>query len=338
MSTPKELCLLSLDGGGVRGRSTLMILKRIMEAINPEDPPNPCDYFHMICGTSTGGLIALMLGRLRMTVDQCIEAYDEMSPDVFTKIHHRVNLMNGESQGRFDHEALEKHVKELVSDRFFNANELLKDKLSMGACKTFVCVTSQRTGRPVILSSYYNDRRGTDMLNITKIWEAARATSAATTFFDPITIGDETFIDGATGANNPVRYMMAEARDVFNNGKTLSEDDFRCIVSIGTGIPSLTAFGPGLKDVAKGLKAIATDTEEEADSFRKDYTSLFGYPNPRAFRFNVIRGLETVGLEEVSKWGEIKSATRLYVQMEEVHTQITECARNLKERECMLFG
>jgi predicted acylesterase/phospholipase RssA len=57
------------------------------------------------------------------------------------------------------------------------------------------------------------------MLNITKIWEAARATSAATTFFKPITIGDETFIDGATGANNPVRYMLAEARDVFNNGK-----------------------------------------------------------------------------------------------------------------------
>lgn len=136
MSSPKELCLLSLDGGGVRGLSTLMILKRIMEAINPEDPPNPCDYFHMICGTSTGGLIALMLGRLRMTVDQCIEAYNEMSPEVFTKIHHRVNLKNGKSQGRFDHEAMERHVKALVTDRLINPNELLKDSLAMGSCKT----------------------------------------------------------------------------------------------------------------------------------------------------------------------------------------------------------
>jgi patatin-like phospholipase/acyl hydrolase len=42
----KELCLLALDGGGVRGLSAL---------INPDSPPKPCDYFDMIGGTSTGG-------------------------------------------------------------------------------------------------------------------------------------------------------------------------------------------------------------------------------------------------------------------------------------------
>lgn len=30
------------------------------------ETPRPCDYFELICGTSTGGLIAIMLGRLRM--------------------------------------------------------------------------------------------------------------------------------------------------------------------------------------------------------------------------------------------------------------------------------
>lgn len=129
---------MSLDGGGVRGLSTLMILKRIMEAINPEDPPNPCDYFHMICGTSTGGLIALMLGRLRMTVDQCIEAYNDIAPTVFTKIHHRVNLRNGDLQGRFDHEALEDYVKTLVTERLMRPDELLKDAQVVGSCKTWV--------------------------------------------------------------------------------------------------------------------------------------------------------------------------------------------------------
>ena len=74
METP--LRILSLDGGGVRGISSLYILKELMAQIarqhrfdHPESPslsPRPCDYFDLICGTSTGGLIALMLGRLRM--------------------------------------------------------------------------------------------------------------------------------------------------------------------------------------------------------------------------------------------------------------------------------
>ena len=74
--TDTPLRILSLDGGGVRGISTLYILKGLMDQIsldyqnqNPDAPeisPRPCEYFDLICGTSTGGLIALMLGRLRM--------------------------------------------------------------------------------------------------------------------------------------------------------------------------------------------------------------------------------------------------------------------------------
>ena len=51
----KVLCLLSLDGGGVRGLSSLIILEELMRKINPENPPEPCDYFDMMGGTSTGG-------------------------------------------------------------------------------------------------------------------------------------------------------------------------------------------------------------------------------------------------------------------------------------------
>jgi len=78
LMTTKPLRILSLDGGGVRGISTLYILKELMRQIarehaanNPGAPdisPRPCEYFDLICGTSTGGLIALMLGRLRMVM------------------------------------------------------------------------------------------------------------------------------------------------------------------------------------------------------------------------------------------------------------------------------
>ena len=74
------LRLLSLDGGGVRGLSSLYILQDLMRQIarehgsnNPDAPeisPRPCDYFDLIGGTSTGGLIALMLGRLRMVIQR----------------------------------------------------------------------------------------------------------------------------------------------------------------------------------------------------------------------------------------------------------------------------
>lgn len=55
------LCLLSLDGGGVRGLSTLFILKTIMDRLNNERNKDglpsvkPCEVFDLIGGTSTGG-------------------------------------------------------------------------------------------------------------------------------------------------------------------------------------------------------------------------------------------------------------------------------------------
>ncbi len=51
----QELCLLALDGGGVRGLSSLLILKHLMETIDPEKPPKPGEYFDMMGGISTGG-------------------------------------------------------------------------------------------------------------------------------------------------------------------------------------------------------------------------------------------------------------------------------------------
>lgn len=45
--------------------------------------PKPCDYFDLIAGTGTGGLIAIMLGRLRMDLVRCMEVYVKMTQKVF---------------------------------------------------------------------------------------------------------------------------------------------------------------------------------------------------------------------------------------------------------------
>ncbi|KAH0566004.1 hypothetical protein GP486_000595 [Trichoglossum hirsutum] len=300
-----------------------------MESIQPKDPPRPCDYFDMIGGTSTGGLIALMLGRLRMGVDECISAYIDLSPKIFTKLHHRLKL-KGHVQGRFDHKAIEDGVKTLLVERGLDKDALLLEKFD-SPCKTWVTPIPPGT---VVLSSYFSKRRGWDMAQQAKIWQAARATSAASSFFDPVEIEHEEFVDGATPANNPINEMWTEAYDAFHDPDDLSwnlEDNILCLISIGTGIPSLKPFGTDPLHVGRSLVAIATDTERRAQDFHKHHTKM--HKEHRYFRFNVLRGLEDVGLEDASKRKEIFSATRLYLQTEDVFTQMEACAKVMNDRE-----
>jgi Patatin-like phospholipase len=57
----KGLNLLCLDGGGIRGLSSLLILKQLMQNVAQQkdwdEPPKPCEFFDMIGGTSTGGCV-----------------------------------------------------------------------------------------------------------------------------------------------------------------------------------------------------------------------------------------------------------------------------------------
>ncbi len=131
-----QIRLLALDGGGVRGLSSLMILKYLMDTIDPESPPKPCDHFDMIGGTSTGGLIAVMLGRLQMTVDECISAYTSLFDKVFAKKCHRVNS-KGKIQGRFDAKELGRVIRDILSQQGFSEDTLLKYSPS-APCKVYV--------------------------------------------------------------------------------------------------------------------------------------------------------------------------------------------------------
>lgn len=86
------LRILSLDGGGVRGFSIFIVLEELMHrtfveiqgrAPRPNEIPKPCDHFDLIGGNGTGGLIAIMLGRLRLDIETCKEVYVRMTRRVF---------------------------------------------------------------------------------------------------------------------------------------------------------------------------------------------------------------------------------------------------------------
>jgi patatin-like phospholipase/acyl hydrolase len=99
---PKQL--LSLDGGGVKGISSLLILEAIMEEVKKREindgtntstaPRKPVDYFHLAAGTSTGGLIALMLFRLHMSVPEVKTQYNTLAKDVFSPRFFGYSLHN----------------------------------------------------------------------------------------------------------------------------------------------------------------------------------------------------------------------------------------------------
>jgi len=180
----------------------------------------------------------------------------------------------------------------------------------------------------VILSNYYSRRRGNDIRSVAKIWEVARATSAASSFFESVTIGGETFKDGGTGANNPIQQLWNEATDIFGNYKPewKLEDHLKAIVSIGTGLPLLAAFGDSVKELGKALVAVSTNTVQVHNLFQQQHSALFRQPGCRAFRFNVVQGLEQVGLEDESKVPLIEAATRGYIAMDEVFRALEACA------------
>ena len=74
--------ILAFDGGGVRGISSLLIVQKLLQEIqrlNGDSQTSlPCEYFDLICGTGTGGLVAIMLGRLRM-VYSSFERYSNVT-------------------------------------------------------------------------------------------------------------------------------------------------------------------------------------------------------------------------------------------------------------------
>ena len=197
----------------------------------------------------------------------------------------------------------------------------------------FVCAMSQQTSEVVHLASYRRARGGGDRLRAVKIWQAARATSAAASFFEPIVIGmgayEEKFLDGATGANNPVQNVWNEAQ-ALSEPKPL-EQNLKTIILVGTGVPSLKPFDSALAGIGPSLVSISTDTEQTAESFQRAHWNLD--EEGRYFRFNVQMGLENIGLEDASARSTVMTVTNRYVEQQDTYKAMVRCSKNISERE-----
>jgi patatin-like phospholipase/acyl hydrolase len=125
MESAASLRVLCLDGGGIKGYTSLLILRRIFRTIAAErglkQPPRPCDIFDLIAGTSTGGLIAVLLGRLHMSIEECIAVYEALGKEVFGK-----RLIGGQlglilkgmtSSPLYSIEAMQAQIKKVLKEK-----------------------------------------------------------------------------------------------------------------------------------------------------------------------------------------------------------------------------
>jgi len=154
-----------------------------------------------------------------------------------------------------------------------------------------------------------------------KIWEAARATSAAPAFFKRIEIGrGQPFIDGGLGRNNPSRVVLDEANTLFKTRP------IGCLVSIGTGQAEIISIKkPGFlqqalpTDVIEALKAMSTDCEATHEDMRR----LFANLSNTYFRLNVEQGMQAIGLSEWEKLANVEAHTTQYMKRKVVDEELT---------------
>ncbi|KAF1985400.1 FabD/lysophospholipase-like protein [Aulographum hederae CBS 113979] len=165
------LRILSLDGGGVRGYSIFIQLQELMHrtfveiegrAPKREEIPKPCDHFDLIAGTGTGGLIAIMLGRLRMDLETCKDVYVRMTRRVFETdktiagIPYRSTLFKASKLEEAIRECVRQHT---VSDNEGNDNidtMLSNDQSPSSPRPTSAYSTSPQIGRTMSSASRYS--------------------------------------------------------------------------------------------------------------------------------------------------------------------------------------
>ena len=195
------------------------------------------------------------------------------------------------------------------------------------------CVAKE-TSTAVRIRSY--DRNAQENVPAT-IWQAALATSAATSYFEPVAIGPRHYVDGALRNNNPVSEVEAEANNIWCPAHV--NLDFKslvkCFLSIGTGAPAKEAISDNYIGVAKNLKKIVTDTAATHNSFQDRW--LRQVSENIVFRFEVAQGLQTVALDDYKKLGAIEAATDEYMDEVDQQTKLQACSVNFMEKECTYY-
>lgn len=232
----KKICILSIDGGGIRGIIPAKILVRLEELLQ-EYSQNPqarlSDYFDLIAGTSTGSILtALYLcpsdegqSSAKYTAKEALDLYLQEGPKLFerswtTKMIDYFGLTHPLYKANHLESLLTTHLGDLKLSDLLKPCLIPSYDIESGKAVFFNQMTARKNASRNFL-----------------VKDAVRASTAAPTFFpvkhvlNSVTHLSHTFIDGGLVANNPTLCAYVEACKLKDYSKT---NDIM-ILSLGTG-------------------------------------------------------------------------------------------------------
>jgi len=239
----KKVRVLSLDGGGIRGIIPATVVEyienKLIEITNNKNA-RIADYFDIIVGTSTGGILSCFyltpndkgadnIASSKYTAKKALEFYSDKGIEIFNNSKYKtwLGLRQLVNSTRYNPKKIEQIFNETFSD--LKMSELIKP------CTVTTYDMLSKT------SFFFNSREPESKNRDFYVRDVARSTSAAPTYFPPAEIknlenGNKMVnIDGGVFANNPTMCAYAECRNsVFPQVKYPSAKDM-LILSIGTG-------------------------------------------------------------------------------------------------------
>ncbi len=232
----KKVRILSIDGGGIRGILPGIILTEL-EKMFQEKMKDPtlrvADMFDFMAGTSTGGILTLAYlapgknGKAKFSAQDAVDLYLNRGDEIFDiSVWQKLSSGFGVTDEKYD----AKELEEALDDNFgeMKLSELLKP-----------CIVSAYDIRQRDVF-FFKQHKASDPAFNFKVKDAARATSAAPTYFEVARVKNDLgipypLIDGGVFANNPALAAYSEARKMDFGFIQQPTAKNMMIVSVGTG-------------------------------------------------------------------------------------------------------
>ena len=255
--------ILSIDGGGTRG----IVACKMLKALEKGTGKKIYELFDIICGVSTGSILASLLGFRKMPIEDVEKIYLEFSAKVFQQniIYGAKGLVS--SYSYYDAQNFEEQLKILFSRRHHGVSmaDFYRSKRTPKIALVASEVTQNRIS-PYVFRSYQLPRKTLTSYQGSSrypIWAAVRASTAAPGYFDDFIWENKVFQDGGILINNPTQIAIHEAQKIW------PDYPIQTVVSLGLGradkfMQDHNTYKPTLLSVKEKFDLIvesATDTE-----------------------------------------------------------------------------